>query len=86
MAQKPLVDKKEKDRVLYLEKVIAVQDAYMNEKPEGVTVKYFYETKIRGRFYISQSTFYAYLRLNAKRELRIIQEKLKKQEECAQLV
>lgn len=85
MAQTSSVKPRDKGRILFLQKVIAIQNCFREEKPEGMTTIYFYNNYIRPTYFISYTTFYRYLGMNARRELTNINEKLK-EEPCAQSV
>lgn len=64
-------------------RVIAVQEVYDKQKiHDGVTITWIYKTHIYPAFYISRSTFLKYLDMNAKKELRQIEEYLKQKESC----
>lgn len=62
--------KVEAKKINFYRKVLAVQEIYLAKKEEGITNKYVYEKHIKDRFFISIRTFYSYLPINAKRELR----------------
>lgn len=51
-------------------KVLAVQEVYLEHKHEGVTNVYIFKKHIKPVFFISERTFYRYLGINAKKEIR----------------
>lgn len=54
----------------YLQRVLAVQEAYQAAKRPGIPDAYVYRTAIYPRFFICERTFREYLEINAKRELK----------------
>lgn len=54
----------------FLQKVLEVQNVFLEHKKEDVYTRTIYKTIIRPRFLISLSTFYSYMAINAKKELR----------------
>lgn len=58
------------NRKNFLLKVLAVQEIYQQYKEDGVTAKAIYEKYIKDQYHISKSTFDNYLSINAKLELK----------------
>jgi len=54
----------------HLRKIVEVQEITLNHSKFGVTQEYVYKHYIYPVYHISRSTYYAYLRRNAKRELK----------------
>jgi hypothetical protein len=55
---------------LFYTKVIEIQDLYLRYKEEGVTNEYIYDRYVRTVYFISKKTFYTYLGINAKNEIK----------------
>lgn len=55
-----------------LKRIIEIQDITMEHTGRGVTQKWVYEHVIYPRFFISPATYYNYLAINAKAELKKI--------------
>ncbi len=62
---------------LLLRKIIEIQDIVLREKKRGVTQRHVYETIIREKYLIAESTFNSYLGRNAKKELADIERREK---------
>lgn len=58
------------NRKNYLGRVIKVQDITLKHTKKGCTQEWIYKTLIESQFNISKSTYYAYLRCNAKAQLK----------------
>lgn len=54
----------------FLLRVLAVQNLYNEHKHDGVTVRHVFYKHIYPKFPMSYSTFYEYLAVNARCELR----------------
>lgn len=65
-------------RNLY-KRIIEVQGIYMQYRDTGRPATYIYTTYIYPRFFISRSTFYAWLGTNAKAGLKKLEEAQKQQ-------
>lgn len=57
-----------------LKRIIEVQNITLEYTKRGVTQKWVYENIIFPRFYLSPATYYNYLAVNAKAELRKLEE------------
>lgn len=53
-------------------KVLAVQEAYLKNKRDGVSNRYVFRTYIKNTFFINERTMYKYLAINSKRALKEI--------------
>lgn len=53
-----------------LNKILEIQKIYLEHHSNGVTAVYIYDTYIREKYHISQRTFEKYLGVNAKMELK----------------
>lgn len=53
-----------------LRRIVAIQEITLKEKENGLTQREIYRRFIRGRYYISMSTYQRYLCVNARRMLR----------------
>lgn len=53
-----------------LKKILEIQEIYLQYTKEGVTATFIYDTYIRKKYHISQRTFESYLGVNAKMELK----------------
>lgn len=53
-----------------LKRIIEVQETYLREKKEGVSVTHVYNNYIYPKYLISRATFYKYLAINAKKEIK----------------
>lgn len=53
----------------FLIKVCKIQDITLEHTKRGVTQQWVFDNLIKEQFFISISTFYSYLSMNAKREL-----------------
>jgi len=56
----------------YLQKIIDIQNVYLEHKANGVTGEYIYQRYISNVYRISRGTFYRYLGINAKRKIKEI--------------
>jgi len=63
-------------RLRTLTKILAVQEKYKAVKKERMTLVYIHYHYIEPEFYIAYSTFYKYLAINAKKEIRLLKEKI----------
>lgn len=63
----------------YLQRIVDVQNITLEHTNRGVSQKWVYENIIYPRFYISNTTYYAYLATPAKAELRKIMEENNRQ-------
>jgi hypothetical protein len=61
-------------------RIIEIQDLTMSYTRNGTTQEWVYFNVIRGRYYISKSTYYNYLAYPAKLELRLLQENMPEKE------
>jgi len=52
--------------VNYLRKIITVQDITLEHTRRGVTQQWVFDNIVNPQFFISQSTYYRYLRIPAK--------------------
>lgn len=60
-------------RVNLLNRVLKIQEAYkLHKVHEGVTDIWIYREKIYPEFFISLKTFHTYMKMNARKELREI--------------
>lgn len=59
-------------------RVIEVQNITLNHTGKGISQQRVFDEIIKPRFMISQRTFYNYLSMNAKRELRYLMEQNKR--------
>lgn len=57
-----------------LRKILAIQTEYLKHKQEGISTRYVFNHYIRDKFYITERTFWRYLAINAKRELKLLEE------------
>lgn len=57
-----------------LKRIIEIQEITLEHTRRGVSQKWVYEHVIYPRFYISSATYYNYLAVNAKAELRKLEE------------
>lgn len=67
------------NRRYYLQRVCKIQDITLQHTRRGVTQKWVYDNLIKEKFFISFSTYCAYLGLNAKRELALLEASQAKQ-------
>lgn len=58
----------------YLLRVLRVQDLYMKYRQEGVPDTYTFRTYIYPTYPMTMQTFYNYMALNAKREIKLLNE------------
>lgn len=58
------------NKINYLKKIIEIQTITMEYKNKGTFQEWIYINVIAPRFYISRATFYNYLAINAKKELK----------------
>ena len=56
----------------YLTRIVAIQNIVIDRKRRGVSQEWVFENEIRPTFRISRATFYNYLGINAKKELKEI--------------
>lgn len=61
-------------KLRHYKKILAVQDKYKEVYKERMTLTYIHLHHIEPEFFISYSTFYNYLNVNAKREIRLLEE------------
>jgi len=61
-------------------KILAVQERYQEVKKERMTLTYIHHHYIGPEFFIAYSTFYKYLAINAKKEIRLLNEKIENEE------
>ena len=64
-----------KGRLQHLKKVLAVQEIYMEHSGKGYSATSIFRNHIQDNFFISLRTFWRYLGINAKREIRLLEEK-----------
>lgn len=57
-----------------LKRIIEIQNVTIEHTKRGVSQKWVYENIVFPRFYISSATYYNYLAVNAKAELRKMKE------------
>ncbi len=57
-----------------LQRIIDIQNIYLRYSQEGVTGEYIFTKYIQPIYRISRATFYNYLALNAKKELKDLNE------------
>ena len=57
-----------------LKRIVEIQDITLEHTRRGVTQKYVFEQIVYPRFYISSATYYSYLGIAAKAELRKLEE------------
>lgn len=62
-----------------LKRIIEVQNITLEHTKRGISQKWVYENVIYSRFYISPATYNNYLAVNAKAELRKLEEAEAKQ-------
>ena len=55
-----------------LEKIVAIQNTTLEHTARGVTQEWVYRNIIFPKYFISKRTYYAYLGINAKLELKDI--------------
>ncbi len=53
-----------------LRRIIEIQDITLREKAVGKTQEYIFENLIKPRFMISRGTYYNYLGINARHEIK----------------
>lgn len=53
-----------------LMKIIAVQNITLEQKKKGVTQEWVFDNLVSPRFFISRRTFYSWLAINAKKEIK----------------
>lgn len=58
----------------YLERVIDIQNIVLHHKQRGCTQIWIYENYVKNQYRIGKSTFDNYLSINAKNELKKLQE------------
>ncbi len=61
------------NKINHLKKIIEVQTITLDYKSRGINQEWIYINVIAPRFYISRGTFYNYLAINAKKELKGLQ-------------
>jgi len=54
----------------HLKKIIDIQNIYLEHNAKGVSGEFIYKRMISQVYKISRSTFYKYLAINAKKELK----------------
>lgn len=57
-----------------LQRIIEIQNITLEHTKRGTSQKWVYENIIFPRFYLSSATYYNYLAVNAKAELRKLEE------------
>lgn len=62
-----------------LKRIIDIQNITLEHQAKGVTNEFIYNNHIKPIYHISRDCFYEYLRTNAKRELKILEEDDRKQ-------
>lgn len=67
------------NRYNFLLKVQAVCEIYKQYKKEGVTTGFIYNQYIKDVYFVSRTTFFAYLNINYKKELADIEKQRKSQ-------
>ena len=60
------------NRENYLKRIIEIQEIVLKHQQRGVTQKWVYGNVIKERFFISYSTFNAYLSVPAKAQLKAL--------------
>jgi hypothetical protein len=66
-----------------LKRIVEIQKITLEHTSKGVTQVYVYENIIKPRFFISVSTYYSYLSMNAKKMLNDYENEVKSK--CNQL-
>lgn len=59
-----------------LKRIIAVQETVLEHQKHGATQAWIYRNVIANTYYISESTFNRYLCLNAKKELKELDDEI----------
>ena len=62
-----------------LKRIIDIQTIVLAQQAKGVTNEFIYYNHIKPIYHISRDCFYEYLRTNAKRDLKILEEGERKQ-------
>lgn len=62
------------NKLNYFKRVKQVQDVFLEHKKDGVTTAYVFNTYIKDRFHIGICTFYKYMAVNARKELKALEE------------
>lgn len=58
------------NKVNHLKKIVEIQNITMEYKKKGIYQEWIYINVIAPKFYISRATYYNYLAINAKGELK----------------
>lgn len=58
------------NKVTHLKKIVEIQNITMEYKKKGIYQEWIYINVIAPKFYISRATYYNYLAINAKGELK----------------
>ncbi len=69
------------NRINILNRIIDIQNVTIEHTSRGVTQEWIYDHLIYPKYFISKSTYYTYLRCNAKAELKRILAK-REESEC----
>lgn len=67
----------------FLLRVKDIQDIYTEHHAHGCTDKYIYQTYIYPTYKIGRTTFYAYLTIPAVKELKELEERMRREKEEA---
>jgi len=68
-----MAKKVQTSRLNYYKRVLTVQQIYTENHEKGLSNVWIHENIIHPRFFICISTFYAYLTINAKAEIKKIE-------------
>lgn len=63
-----------------LKRIIDIQNITLKYQAQGVTNEYIFNNYIKPIYHISRDCFYEYLRTNAKRDLKLLEEVDNKQQ------
>lgn len=55
-------------------KIIEIQNITLEQQDRGVTKKWIYDNIIKPRYFISRDCYFRYLAINAKRDLKKLEE------------
>lgn len=61
------------NKINYLQKVVAVNEIFIKYAAKGLSNEYIYNNYIKSVFFISRTTFYNYLSIPYKKELKQIE-------------
>ncbi len=61
-----------------LKRILRVQEIYLSNKDRGLSNKYIFENYIKDQYAVSIGTFYKYLSINARKELKEINQSSEK--------